>query len=124
MGNGGDIFDRTDLHAGQVERPDRRLAPGTGSLYPHFYPAESHIQSLLRRLIRRLLSGIGRVFPGALKTNRSCRRPGNDVPVLIGQRYDGVVKGRFNGGNTFGINLYFSFLLNSSFGWQLQYLLC
>src|SRR5919198_3108759 len=87
-----DVGDREDLEAGGLERADRRLTAGAGTLHVHLDLLHPEIERLARRVLRGHLRGIRRRLARAFPARCAGARPRDDGPGRVGDRDDGVVE--------------------------------
>ena len=99
MGDGGDVLDAGHLDAGGGQGPDGRLTAGAGASHQHVDPAHTVLHGPLGALLGRQLGGEGGGFPRSLEPHVAGRCPGQNVPLRIGDRDDGVVEGALDVGD-------------------------
>lgn len=104
MGKGRDIADGGHLQTGHGQGANGRFPSGTRALDPDFHTAQTHVDGLLGRLVRRHGCGIGGVFPRPLEAGGSGRRPRDHIPVRIRKSDVGIVEGRFDMGDPVGVD--------------------
>src|SRR5690606_31697010 len=98
VGDRRDVADRLDLDPDRLQRADGGLAPGSRTGHPHVHAAQPHGLRRVARGHRRLRRGKRRPLARALEPDRAGARPGDDVPLRVGNRHDGVVERRLDVG--------------------------
>src|SRR5690349_4079801 len=94
--DGRDVGDGADLEAGGLERADRLLAAGAGSLDVDLDLAHAVLHGALGGAVGGERRRVGRALPGALEPGDARGTPRDDVPGLIRDRHDGVVEARLD----------------------------
>src|SRR5918993_4579984 len=93
VGDRGDVLDAGDLDPGALQRADGRLAAGAGALHLHVDLAHAVLHRAAGGLLGGHLGGERRALLRALEADVAGRGPGEDVPLLVGDRDDRVVEG-------------------------------
>src|SRR5262249_48020771 len=96
--NRRDVTNRFHLEADGLQRADRRLAAGAGALDPHVERAHADGLRGVPGVERRLRRGERRPFARSLEADAAGARPGDDVPLGVGDGHRGVVERGVNVG--------------------------
>ena len=96
VGNWGDISNQRDFQSGALQGSDGRLSARTRAAHHDFNLAHSLVASPTSGALGRRLGREGCPFFGPLKAGGTGGSPGDDLAVLIGNRYNCVVKRRLN----------------------------
>src|SRR4030095_10851843 len=97
-----DILYQTDVDAGGLQRARPRSPPRSGTSDKNLHGPQAVVHGLLRRAVGSLLSRERGSFARSLETHCAGAGPGNDIALVVGNRDDGVVKGRMNMHDAFG----------------------
>src|ERR687894_587367 len=89
----GDVGDRADLEAGGLQRADRGLAAGAGTLDEHVDLLHAVLGGLAGGALRGHLSGERRGLARALETDVAGRGPRDHRTGRVRDGHDGVVEG-------------------------------
>src|SRR5690242_9748884 len=89
---GGDVLDLPDLQAGGLQRADRGLAAGAGTLDEDVDLANAVFLRLAGGVLRRELRGERRRLARALEADVTGAGPRDHVPLRVGDRDDRVVE--------------------------------
>src|SRR3954453_11702888 len=98
VGLGRHVADARDLQAGGLERTDRGLAAGAGTLDEDLDLLEALLHALLGGGVGRDLGREGRRLARALETGSAGGLPGDPVPPAVRERHDRVVEARLDVG--------------------------
>src|SRR6266550_1785729 len=90
------ILDPGDLEARRGERADRGLPARTRALHEHIDPLEAVLLRGSGGLLGRELCGERGRLAGTLEAHVPGTGPAEGVPLLVGDRDDGVVEGRLD----------------------------
>src|SRR5690349_16054127 len=100
--HGGDVLDARDLDADVLDRADRGLAAGAGTLHDHVDLAHTVLHGTTGGLLGGHLRGERAGLAGTLEADVAGGGPGEHVAVLIGDRHDRVVERRLDVRDTVG----------------------
>src|SRR4051794_5516486 len=89
---GGDIGDGADLEAGGLQRTDRGLPAGAGTLDEHVDLLQAVLLRLACAALGGHLRGERRGLARALEADVPGRRPTDHVALWVGDRHDRVVE--------------------------------
>src|SRR5215475_5933631 len=87
-----DVLDAEDLEAGRLERADRGLTAGAGSLHEDLDLLQAVLHALAGARVGGDLRGERRRLARALEARRAGRLPRDHIPVLVGEGDDRVVE--------------------------------
>src|SRR5713226_2180070 len=90
------ILDQANVDSSGLESAQRRFSPRSRTTNKNLYASETVIHSLLRRAVRGLLRCEGSSFARSLEAHGTSARPRDDIALIVGNRYDRVVKRRMN----------------------------
>src|SRR5438128_5295504 len=90
------VLDTDDFDPGALDRADRGLASGTRTLHLHVDLAHAVFHRPARHGLRCELRSERRRLARPLEAHVAGRRPGDRVPLLIGDADDRVVEGRLD----------------------------
>jgi hypothetical protein len=96
------ILDQANVDSGGLQGAQRRFSPCSGTPNKNLHTPQTVIHRLFRRAVCRLLRREGSPFPGSLKTHGAGARPRDDIPLIISNRDNRVVKRRMNMHHAFG----------------------
>src|SRR5688500_18675839 len=92
MGYRGDVLDRADRQPGRLQRLDRRLAPGSGSLDTDVNALDAQVQRLLGAVLGRYLGRERSRLLRALEAAFAGRPPRDRVALHVADRDERVVE--------------------------------
>ena len=88
------VGDGDYLNSHRLDGPNRRLTAGTGAFDEDLDGRHPIVRRLSGRRSGCLTSGEGRAPASPAETDRAATGPGEDIPLLIGQRHNRVVERR------------------------------
>ena len=92
----GHILDHLDIETCRLDSTDSGFTPGTRPPNTEINLFHTHLLDGCRAYLSSSLSGKGRALTAALVTHGTTRLPCKGLSILIGNRHEGIIKGRLD----------------------------
>ena len=96
----GHILNHLDIEARSLDGADSGFTSGTRPSNTKIDLFHTHLLDSYRALLSSSLSGKGRTLTTTLVTHGTTRLPGQGLSILIGNRHEGIIKGRLDMNDT------------------------
>ena len=96
----GHILNHLDIEARSLDGADSGFTSGTRPSNTKIDLYHTNLLDSYRALLSSSLSGKGRTLTTTLVTHGTTRLPGQGLSILIGNRHEGIIKGRLDMNDT------------------------